>query len=189
MLTIQAGAAVQLNSHDLESGNPDKGLPAGVGAGVGDWRLELTSAQNISVGGYVRTRDGFLTSMHDLVAETEEGHFVPIFNPASNDRQVSALRLINRNTRTATVRVRAIDDRGGSPGDEVVLYVGRDWARTLTSRFFEEGLRGLVGNIGRGYGKWRLTVNSNRPIEVMNLMETPTGHLVNLSTRPVEERR
>ena len=188
-LTVAAGAAAQLNSHDLESGNRDKGLPLGVGAGDGDWRLELTSAQDIDVGGYVRTRDGFLTSMHDRVPGGAEGYYVPIFNPARNVRQASFLRFVNRSPRSAAVRVQAVDDRGRSPGEEVLLYVGRESARNLSSGVLEEGLRGLDGKIGRGYGKWRLSVTSSRPIEVMNLMETPTGHLVNLSTQPLEMRR
>ena len=185
-LTVEAGAAVQFNSHDLESGNAGKGLPVGVGAGEGDWRLELTSAEEVSVGAYIRTEDGFLTSMHDLVRRVDEEQFVATFNPARNKRQVSSLRLINRGPRSAQVRVRAVDDRGDSPGDQVLLYVGRDSARTVSSRIFEEGLRGLVGNIGEGFGKWRLKISSDRPIEVVNLMETPTGHLVNLSSRPAE---
>ena len=42
-------------------------LPEGIGAGTGNWRLELTTAQDIDVGAFIRTADGFLTSMHDLV--------------------------------------------------------------------------------------------------------------------------
>ena len=187
-LTVDARAAVQFNSHDLESGNADKGLPKGTGAGEGDWRLELTSAQDIDVGGYIRTDDGFLTSMHDVVARTGDGYFVPFFNPGRNRAQVSLLRLINSGTRSAEVRIRAVDDRGRTPGDEVLLYVGRQSARTIPSRVLEEGRWGLVGGIGAGYGKWRLTVSSERPVEVMSLMESPTGHLVNLSPRPAARR-
>ena len=188
MFTVPAAGAVQFNSHDLESGSADKGLATGLGAGVGDWRLELSSRQDISVGAYVRTADGFLASMHDVVRETDGGHFVPTFNPARNNRQVSLLRLVNRGSRSASVRVQAVDDRGGSPGDEVLLHVGADSARTLSARVLEAGLSGLRGGIGRGYGKWRLIVSPSRAVEVMSLMETPTGHLVNLSTRPAEQR-
>ena len=31
-----------------------------------------------------------------------------------------------------------------------------------------------------GVGKWRLIVTSNRSIEVMSLLSSPTGHLTNL---------
>ena len=187
-LTVNARAAVQFNSHDLESGNADKGLPKGTGAGEGDWRLELRSAQDIDVGGYIRTDDGFLTSMHDVVARTEDGYFVPFFNPGRNRAQVSLLRLINSGTRSAEVRIRAVDDRGRTPGDEVLLYVGRQSARTIPSCVLQEGRWGLVGGIGTGYGKWRLSVSSEKPVEVMSLMQSPTGHLVNLSPRPAARR-
>ena len=181
ILTLEANTAVQLNSHDLESGNSKKGLLAGIGAGEGDWRLELATSQDIDVGGYIRTQDGFLTSMHDVIAIESGSYFVPTFNPGRNRAQVSSLRLINNETRRAEVRIRAVDDRGRTPGEEVLLYVGGQSARTIPSRVLEEGRWGLVGGIGTGYGKWRLTVSADVPIEVLSLMESPTGHLVNLS--------
>ena len=186
-LTVAPGAATHFNSNDLELGNAEKGLPDGVGAGVGNWRLELTSAQDIDVGAFIRTADGFLTSMHDLVRDRGEGFFVPIFNPGSNTRQVSSLRLINLSSRNATVNVRAIDDRGRSPGDEVSLYVGAGSARTVLSRVFEAGLFGLTGAIGQGDGKWRLIVSANQQVAMVNLMESPAGLLTNLSSLPPRE--
>ena len=42
-----------------------------------------------------------------------------------------------------------------------------------------EGLRGALGN---GAGKWELIVEATRTIHAMSLMESPTGHLTNLST-------
>ena len=56
-LSLDAGRAVQLSSHDLESGNPRKGLPDGTGPGEGNWRLELRTAQDVHVGAYIRTRE------------------------------------------------------------------------------------------------------------------------------------
>lgn len=182
-LSLDPGAARQFNSHDLESGNADKGLSAGVGAGDGDWRLELSSQQDIVVGAYLRTADGFLTSMHDMVEETGEGFLVPTFNPARNVNQVSRLRLINLGTRFASVRVKGIDDLGRSLGDGATVPVGRGLTRTVSAQVLEEGLRGLTGAIGTGSGKWRLVVTSDVPLQVMSLLESPTGHLTNLSTR------
>ena len=129
------------------------------------------------------TRDGLSaqTSMHDVIAVESGNYFVPIFNPGRNRAQVSSLRLINNETRRAEVRIRAVDDRGRTPGEEVLLYVGRQSARTIPSRVLEEGRWGLVGGIGTGYGTWRLTVSADVPIEVLSLMESPTGHLVNHS--------
>ena len=40
----------------------------------------------------------------------------------------------------------------------------------------------MSGGLGDGEGKWRLTVTSEQTIQVMSLLSSPTGHLVNLST-------
>ena len=66
----------------------------------------------------------------------------------------------------------------------MLLYVGQQLARTVSARILEEGLHGLIGAIGSGHGKWRLSITSDVPLQVMSLLESPTGHLTNLSTRP-----
>ncbi len=106
-----AAETVHFHSGDLERGNAAKGLPNGVGAPArGDWRLELTSDLDIVVTSYIRTEDGFLTSMHDLAPSgiAAQGARVPIFNPGSNRRQVSLLRVVNDGDAAATA-----GDRGG----------------------------------------------------------------------------
>ena len=55
------------NSDDLEFGHAAKGF-VGVGPGSGDWRLAVESELPLEVLTYVRTSDGFLTSMHDWAA-------------------------------------------------------------------------------------------------------------------------
>ena len=66
----------------------------------------MRSELDVEVYAYLRTADGFLTSMHDLVP-TEGGiHQVVVFNPASNRNQVSRLRLVNPNDVDVEVRVR-----------------------------------------------------------------------------------
>ena len=187
-LSIDAHGAVHFNSKDLESGNSGKGLSAGIGQGSGDWRLEFDSHLSdldIGVLAYMRTTDGFLTSMSDLAPEVGGKHQVAFFNPGSNDRQVSRLRVINLDTATATVTVTGIDDAGNSPGDPVRLSVPAFAARTLSARELESGeADGLSGALGDGAGKWRLRVESDRRIGVMSLLDSPTGHLANLSTAP-----
>ena len=42
-LSIGAGRTVHFNSEELEVGNSGKGLSNGVGAGQGDWWLEISS--------------------------------------------------------------------------------------------------------------------------------------------------
>ena len=59
-------------------------------------------------------------------------------------------------------------------------------AKTVRSDDLESGAAGFSGSLGDGTGKWRLDVESNQPIIVLNLMSTPTGHITNLSAPPVE---
>ena len=57
-------------------------------------------------------------------------------------------------------------------------------ARILTASELESGESPhtqLAGGLGDGTGKWRLSVSADRPIQVMSLLELPTGHLTNLS--------
>ena len=184
-LAMGAGETVHFNSDDLEEGNAGKGLEGATGPpGSGDWRLELSSTLELEVLSYIRTEDGFLTSMHDFVARSEGGqHRVPIFNPARNSNQVSRLRLINSGDQDTEVRIEGIDDAGQSPGAAVVLSLEGGTSRTLSARELEAGT-GVSGGLGTGKGKWRLVVSSDEPIEVLNTLSTPTGHLTNLSTVP-----
>lgn len=181
-LNLDANETVHFNSNDLESGEPEKGLPDGVGSGRGDWRLELTSSLDIDVLTYVRrTEDGFLTSMHDTATVTDDAHHVPIFNPGGNRNQVSRLRLINYGMEPAAVSIRGFDDTGTSYG-LVELSVPGESVRMLTAQQLEAGGSGFTGALGDGVGKWQLRVRSDAPLEVMSLLESPTGHLTNLST-------
>ncbi len=112
-LTIDADETVHFNSDDLAMGNEDKGLSRGVGSGTGDWNLRVVSALNLEVLAYVRTQDGFLPAMHDVVEREEDGHYrVANFNPGRNEMQASLLRLPNPNGRTVEVAIAGIDDKG-----------------------------------------------------------------------------
>ena len=181
-LALDAGKTVHLNSTDLEEGNPAKGLTRGVGRGQGDWRMELRG-DAVEVFSYMRTRDGFLTSLHDLVPASEDGHEVPIFNPGRNVDQVSLLRLVNAGGTTAEVTIAGIDDDGVSSAGTVRLSVPGGRSRTISAQDLESGA-GLDGALGEGTGKWRLLVTSDKPVRVLSLMESPTGRLTNLSTAP-----
>ena len=64
----------------------------------------------------------------------------------------------------------------------MTLTVPAGSALTFTSAELEAGGAGLAGRLGRGSGKWRLRVRSDAPIAVMSLLETPSGHLTNVST-------
>lgn len=172
------------NSGDLENGNRGKGLSGGIGAGNGDWRLRFDSALDIEVAAYIRTEDGFLTAMHDqVVVEDGSGAYhVPLFNPASNREQRSLLRLINPDLDDSVqVKITAFDDRG-EPGDSSVqLRLSPGQARTLNAGQLEEGGEDLSGSLGAGAGKWRLFVEAEGDIHVVNLLDSRTGNLTNLS--------
>ena len=198
-LSLDANAAVTFNSRDLEEGNASKGLDGGVGSGgAGHWRLELRTALDVEALAYLRTADGFLTSVHESAAEeaveTEAGssmrhsYRVPFFNPGSNRRLQSRLRLVNPGAGAAEVAVTGRDDAGESPGSEVRLTLAAGESRSLTAAALEEGGDGLEGSLGDGAGKWRLTVSAARPLRVMSLLRNPTGNLTNVSgTGPAPE--
>ena len=185
-LSLDAGQTRHFNSDDLENGNAGKGLSGSTGAGRGDWRLELTSDLDIQALAYIRTKDGFVTSMHDLAPAAADGllHRVAFFNPGSNYRQASKLRLVNRGEADAEATIEGIDDAGKSPGNKVRVRVPAGGAVSLDSKALEEGGEGFEGALGDGKGKWRLWVASDRPLLVASLLDTPTGHLANLSTAP-----
>ena len=184
-LSLDPRRTVHFNSGDLEDGNEDK-IAVGIGpASEGDWRLELSSDLELSVLSYVRTRDGFVTSMHDVAPSEGNSHGIAFFNPGSNTAQVSYLRLVNTGDAAAEVTVRGVDDAGDAAPDGTVRFsIPAHGARTLDAHELEEGAVGLNGTLGDGVGKWRLVVEADRPITAMSMLGTPTGHLTNLSTDP-----
>ena len=182
---IDAQETIHFNSDDLERGNPDKGIVNGIGSGLGEWRLELQTELDIAALAYIRTSDGFLTGMHDTVETLDDGrYYVPFFNPARNMQQVSSLRLVNPEAEDAEIRITGIDDRGApAPDGEVELTLPAGEARVITADDLESGSDGLQGQFGSGSGKWRLFLSATAPIEVTNLLDSPTGNLSNLSSR------
>ena len=186
-LSLDAGAVLHLDSGDLEAGDASKGLSEGLGEGSGHWRLELSTALDIEPLAYLRTGDGFLTTMHAVARTVAAGgetvHQVPIFNPASNRREESRLRVANLTDGPVTVTIEGRDDAGEpAPGGEVRLELPGRAARQLSARQLESGDGpALSGRLGDGAGRWRLFVTADGDIEVMSLVRTPTGHLTNLS--------
>ena len=185
VLTLKAYEVLHFNSDHLESGNAGKGLP-GIGAGTGDWHLEVSADRRFEVLAYARTVDGFVTSLHDVAPRAEDGSlWIPFFNPGSNTNQISRLRLVNWDDAAAEATIVGTDDAGNSPGDAVRVTVPARAARDYTALELETGSgAGLAGALGDGSGKWRLRVSSTGDVEAMSLLELPTGHITNLSTTP-----
>ena len=172
---------VHFNSSDLEDGNPSKGISQGIGGGSGDWRLELDSVLPIRVSAFVRTSDGFLTSMHDVGRRADTRHHLPIFNPGSNDRQMSLLRLVNPGEQDVEIEVEGTDDKGDAGAGAVRFTLQAGTARTIGASDLELGSSGFQGMLGNGSGKWRLTVSADGPVHAMSLMQSASGELTNLS--------
>ena len=184
-LSLNAREAAHFNSQDLENGNSEKGLSGRTGRGSGNWRLVLETDLEIEHLAYIRTSDGFVTNMHEVAAETAEGsnrYHVPFLNPGRNRNQESKLRLINPGSSRASIEITGVDDRGQpSRLGPVQFTLDAGNALILTAAHLENGHSRITGRLGAGTGKWRLSVSADRPIQVMSLLELPTGHLTNLS--------
>ena len=184
-IEIQLGArrAFHFNAGDLENGNAGKGVNEGVGSpGLGDWRLAVESSLNARVLSFVRTGDGFLTAMHDVLPRDAQGRLAAYtFNPGQNHNQVSSLRLVNTGADAESVSISGVDDQGESAGP-VRLTLNAGEARTLSAQDLENGASGLTGSLGDGAGKWRLFISAGASVVGMSLLESPTGHLTNIST-------
>ena len=177
-LSIRIGGnqVLHFNSDDLEHGNAAKGI-AGVGRGAGHWRLRFASDLDIQVLAYMRTEDGFLTALHDIVGDAGWTHQVPLFNPGSNRNQESVLRIVNTTDAVTSVTVRGYDDAGGTQGRVRITLRGNETRMVSASQLENMGL-------GDGAGKWRLLVTATNPVILLSLMRTKTGHLTNLSYLP-----
>ncbi len=183
-LPVGAGKTVHFNSSDLENGNAEMGMHSGVGAGAGAWRLELRSSLPIEVFAYMRHADGLVTSMTALAPEAYAQHRIPTFNPGSNGRQTSRLRVINPTDKVARVLLEGVDDGGTAASAAVTVPAGG--AREFTAAALEQGVGpGIVdGGLGDGVGKWRLTATSYDGVHVLSVLDNPAGHRANLSTEP-----
>ena len=192
--SLDALSAVEFTATDLQSGNSTLGLTGGIGADVGDARLEIETDLQIVPLAFVRAADGLLSAMHDTVraATTDRSgqyeYNVPIFNLSTEMTQTSRLRLINPGDGEAAITITGIDDTDMdvSRGD-VTLTLAAGGATTLTAQQLEAGDTNITGLLGAGVGRWRLTVSSDRPLRVVNTVVSTGGHWSNLSTHAVQD--
>ena len=184
-IPLGASQTLHFNSSDLENGNVDKGI-AGIGSPVqGEWRLDVETVSAVRVMAFVRTGDGFLTAMHDVLPRDADGRLVAhIFNPGRNMNQESKLRLVNTGAFVASVAIEGVDDEGGNAGP-VTLTLAAGEARTLSAFDLENGGNGLTGSLGGGAGKWRLFITAGHSVVGVSLLEAASGHLTNISTMGV----
>ena len=174
---LDAWEAIQFDSADVE---------AVTGPGEGYWRLEVSTTLAIRSQAFIRAPDGTLAPVHDVVpldGETDNYHWYHVkkFFPARHDQQ-SWLRLINPTADALDVMLLAVTDQGVELPDRVHLTLEPHEARWVSAAQLEEGdsgLRGSLGELRRGH---HLFVAAGKPLWVMNLVRTPEGQFVNLST-------
>ncbi|MDE2824354.1 MAG: hypothetical protein OXK79_12710, partial [Chloroflexota bacterium] len=201
-IPLEPNQARHFSAQDLTQGNPNKGIAEE--EGVGDveegenWHLRLESETDFDVQAYSRTSDGLVTDTTQTVAyqkiDTDKDvHQVSFFNPESNHRQRSLLRVTNLiHPEAVTLHIEGTDDAGWLSNVEVRLEERQ--TVTLSAANLEDGVGlGVMGSLRDGSGKWRLKVTAdaepavsqhyseNPVVRVMNLLESPTGHLINLS--------
>ena len=91
--------------------------------------------------------------------------------------------MINRGLNTAEVTISGVDDGGHPSSGSVKASIPSGASRMFSAAQLEAGAPGLEGALGVGQGKWQLNVESDQQLmDVMSLLETPTGHLSNLSS-------
>ena len=181
--TLSAQGAKQMNAQDIENGNANKGITTTLCDGQGKWQLVTRSSNPIEVMGLIRTPDGFLTSLNDVVPEESGSNIIYFANPASNTNQQTFIRVVNTTANSGTVTIAGIDDSGAASAGSVSFTLTPNQAKQMTVQDLENGNlnKGLSGSLGDGTGKWRLTVTSVLDLKVMSLIRTKDGFLTNLS--------
>ena len=95
-LSLDAQAAIEFSSTDLERGDDMLGIVPGVGNGEGGWRLLIESDLDIEPLAYVKTPFGFMDRLHDVAPRRWFYHRVVLTAPDILDSSGGTLRLINR---------------------------------------------------------------------------------------------
>ena len=176
-LAVAAGAAVQFNSADLELGNVAKGMQGSTGPPtVGGWRLELLSTLDIDVYAYIRTADGFLASVHDVLPRDENTGAIraDIFEPSEALAQRNALRVVNAGV-ADSLWLNRLDGR--DPGYCGGLSAGAEGATMVSGAELTE------------LGNWELGFSPSWWVDAMSLLVGPGGKLTNLSTAVAADSR
>ena len=144
--------------------------------------MAIETALGVRVLSFIRTSDGFLTAMHDVLQRDAQGRLAALtFNPARNDQRVSKLRLVNIGANAESVRIEGVDGHGNNAGP-VSLTLAAGESRTLSAHDLENGAQGLTGMLDAGNGKWRLFITARQSVVGVSLLDSVSGHLSNIST-------
>ncbi|MDP1698840.1 MAG: ice-binding family protein [Xanthomonadaceae bacterium] len=189
-VTLPPNTATDVLPSDLEQSNPAAGVFSnfgGFGTGTGDWQVTVSEQEesNVDAQSLMLVPGGFLTNLSGTVPQSSQYQAkVWIVNPGSNTDQRSVLRIVNRSDSAGAVLIEAIDDAGvDAPGSSVVLALAPRTAIELTAQDLEQGNvdKGMVGALGDGAGKWRMTLSADVPINAQSQLTTPSGFLTDLS--------
>ena len=181
--TLTKGESRQMTAQDLENGNPGKGIKGSICNGAGKWQLTARSSKDIQMMGFIRTKNGFLTGLTDIVPVEKGSNIVYFANPASTSQQQTFLRIVNNSPRAGTVVITAIDNLGTAALETVSFDLVANSSKQMTSKDLEDGniAKGLTGKLRDGTGKWRLSISSSLDLSAQSLIRTPDGFLTNLS--------
>ena len=184
-LRIPAQATCTLSATVLESGawgddEPAAGCEALAGAlgdGAGKWRLMVTSDQPLAVMSLLASAAGRLTNLSSVPVRAEAGvHRLALLPPADDLSSQGFVRLVNRDTRAGTVRLRAFDDAGEEyPAQTLALTAGQGMGFTAADLEAGHEARGLTGT-GDGAGRWRLVLEpepADLDLQALSLVRNP----------------
>ena len=181
VLAMDARAAIEFSSEDLERGNGTRGITSGIGGGHGNWRLVLESELDIEPLAYAQTPAGFIDSLHDVVPQRSFYRRVALSAPDGAHGGGGTLRLINAGFSVAEVVVFGLDSNGGPGLWPVVVSLPAQASRSITATDLQDGSPDLMGSFGDAGGDWRLLIFADGDIEVMTVFDNPSGPLANLS--------
>ena len=105
-------------------------------------------------------------------------------NPASNINLQTFIRFVNNSDAVNSVEVRGIDDKGQGAVLGVLRFdLPAQESLQLNAADLESGnpAKGTSGQLGKGSGKWQLSVGSSSDIQTMSLIRTPDGFLTSLT--------
>lgn len=172
-LSLKAGQTRDVTSQALEKA---------IGKGQGHWRLDLITELNLKALAFLRYWDGHLMStVHDVVPETEGEYRVYVFYP-DKFKNKSSLRLINPAESPRAITIRAITQAGRVLNGSVQLTMAPGTGRMVSAQALERGASDLTGSLGVAEASRRLIIAADGPLWVMNLMQSPSGRMSNLST-------
>ena len=151
----------------------DIGKISGAWSLHGTTTLDVRSLGAFAYGPYWLARTDIL-----IPAESDVGNawiYRPmVFNPGSNQRKRSALRIHNPSSDDAEVEITARDDDGRESDAAMVFTIpGGHKSRTITATELESVW-------GDGYRKWRPEIRSSSEVHVINLIVGPDGYIASL---------